>query len=220
MNAPERLDAQSSTSVPHAWPRHVVVLACSAGGLQAVEHVLAPLPVDLPAAVVVVQHRRPDDVDLLAPILRRHCRLPVDAVRHGDLLCEGRVAVVPPGMHALATPGATLALIPTDGPPPYRPSADLLLVTLAVAAGPRTIAVILSGGGRDGATGAVAVHAFGGTVLTTDEATSDHFAMPRAAIARHVVDRVLALDDIATELVTRVAALPGRSAEPPAHASI
>ncbi|WP_051736639.1 chemotaxis protein CheB [Pseudonocardia halophobica] len=202
------MTAGSGTFPLTGRPPRIVVLACSAGGLDALARVLRPLPADLPAAFVVVQHQRPGQGGLLAPILAKRCCMPVHEVRHGELLREGRVYVVPPGRHALATTAGTLALISTDGPPPYRPSADLLLSSLAVTAGPRTIAVILSGGGSDGATGAVAVHDFGGTVLAADEASSAHFAMPAAAIARDdAVDRVLPVDDIAAALV----ALLGRA---------
>ncbi|MFR9802364.1 chemotaxis protein CheB [Pseudonocardia sp. RS010] len=198
--------AGSGTWTPTApRARQIVVLACSAGGLEALLRVLTPLPAGLPAAFVVVQHQRPRPRSLLAPILARRCAMPVHEVRHGERLREGRVYVVPSGAHALATTDGALALIASDGPPPYRPSADLLLASLAVTAGSRTIAVILSGAGNDGATGAVAVHEFGGTVLAADEASSAHFAMPAAAIGRaDVVDRVLSVDEIPGDLVTRL----------------
>ena len=146
----------------------IVALVCSAGGLQALQHVLAPLPADFPAAVLLLQHQSPRHHSLLAPILARTCPLPVRAARSGDALIAGTVLVVPPGTHALATVQNALALIASDGPASYRPSADLLLTSLAVTAGPRVIAVVLSGGGTDGATGAVAVHALGGTVIAAD----------------------------------------------------
>ncbi len=85
---------------------------------------------------------------------------------------------------ALVTVGHQLALISTDHWPPSRPSADLLLTSLALVAAQQTIAVILSGGGSDGATGAVALHDFGGTVIAADKAPSAHFGMPEAAIGR------------------------------------
>ncbi|MEA5367122.1 chemotaxis protein CheB [Amycolatopsis sp., V23-08] len=82
--------------------------------------------------------------------------------------------------------------------PPYRPSADLLLATLAVVAGPRVVAVVLSGRGNDGATGATAVRRFGGTVIATAPATATASAMPEAAIDRDsIVNAVVDLDDIA-----------------------
>jgi two-component system chemotaxis response regulator CheB len=181
----------------------VVAMVCSAGGLQALQAVLEPLPRDFPAAVVVLQHQRPTGPGLLATILARGCHLPVCQARDGDELVAGRVLVVPPGKHALTTTHNTLALIDSDGPPPARPSADLLLSTLAVTAGRRAIAVVLSGVGTDGATGAVAIHDFGGTVIASDRASSEYFGMPSAAIGRDdAVDHIAAVHEIPLLLST------------------
>jgi two-component system chemotaxis response regulator CheB len=181
----------------------VVALVCSAGGLEALRRVLAPLPPDFPAAVVVLQHQSPHHRSLLAPLLARSCSLPVRDARNGDVLTAGTVLVVPPGSHALATTQNTLALIASDGPPPYRPSADLLLSSLAVTAGPRVVAVVLSGGGSDGATGAVAVHDLGGTVIAADRASSAVFGMAAAALGRDdAVNHVLPVDEIPGLLTT------------------
>lgn len=98
-----------------------------------------------------------------------------------------------------------MALIPSGGLPPYRPSADLLLVTAASALGSRLIVVVLSGRGNDAATGASAVHRFGGTVIATDMATSAESAMPHATITRDdAIAHVLALDDVAGLLTALV----------------
>jgi two-component system chemotaxis response regulator CheB len=181
----------------------IVALVCSAGGLQALISVLRPLPADFPAAVIALQHQSPDKPSHLAPILARNCALPVSAARHGAALRAGTVVVVPPGKHALVTVGNRLALISTDHSPPYRPSADLLLTSLALVAARRTIAVILSGGGSDGATGAVAVHDFGGTVIAADKASSEWFGMPEAAIGRDdAVDQVLPVGEIPALLIS------------------
>ncbi|GAA4880316.1 chemotaxis protein CheB [Actinomycetospora straminea] len=197
----------------------VVVLACSAGGLDALHRVLGPLPADFGAAVVVLQHQRPIRHSRLAPVLARWTRLPVRDAVSGDALKPGVVLVVPPGQHALATPEGTLALVTTDATPPYRPSADLLLATLAITAGPRVVAVILSGLGHDGATGANVVHDFGGTVLASDRATSAHFAMPEAAISRDdAVNRVLPVDDIPAALVEIVDDRPDPVTDAPPEA--
>jgi two-component system chemotaxis response regulator CheB len=116
--------------------------------------------------------------------------------------------VVPPGQHVLVVPGPRTALIASGPPPPSRPSADLLLSTLATAVGPAALAVVLSGGGHDGATGATAIHAFGGAVLASDEATSEVFSMPSATITRDsAIDDVGPLDELAARVAARVAAL-------------
>lgn len=200
--------AHLTQTAPSAAPREplagppIVALVCSAGGLQALISVLRPLPAGFPAAVIALQHHSPDMPSRLADILARDCALPVSAARHDTALRAGTVVVVPPGKHALVTVGNRIALISTGHALHYRPSADLLLTSLALVAARRTIAVILSGGGSDGATGAVALHDFGGTVIAADEASSACFAMPAAAISRDdAVDQVLPVGEIAARLI-------------------
>jgi two-component system chemotaxis response regulator CheB len=181
----------------------VVALVCSAGGLDALTRVLAPLPAGWPAAVLVLQHVSPDCPSHLAALLGRRTALPVAAATDGARLAAGRVLVAPPGHHTLITPDEIVALIPSGGSPPYRPSADLLLTTLALAVRDRLIAVVLSGRGNDAATGASVVHRFGGTVIASTAATSTQQAMPQATVDRaNAVDHVVALPDIATLLIT------------------
>jgi two-component system chemotaxis response regulator CheB len=176
----------------------IIVMVCSAGGLDALTTVLAPLPEDLPAAVVVVQHMPPDKQSELPVILNRATALPVGWAQEGDSLVPGCVFAAPPGQHTLITKDETIALIPSGSVPPYRPSADLLLTTLAVAAGRRVTAVVLSGEGQDAATGATAVHHFGGTVIVSSMETSARSAMPRATMLRDdITDHVAPVDDLA-----------------------
>lgn len=180
----------------------VVALVASGGGLDAVSRVLGPLPEAFAAAILVLIHQAPDRVSRLVEILARRCELPVVAAEHGGTLQAGCVVVAPPGQHTLITPGLRIALIASGAFPPSRPSADLLLTTLAVAVDGSAVAVVLSGGGHDGATGATAIHAFGGTVLATDEPSSREFSMPLAAIKRDdAVDDIVALDDVPDRLI-------------------
>jgi two-component system chemotaxis response regulator CheB len=185
----------------------IVALVCSAGGIDALTRVLAPLPGDLPAAVIVVQHLSPDHHSELAALLDTRTALAVAAATDGSTLAPGRVLVAPAGQHTLVTGEQTIALIPSGATPPYRPSADLLLATLAVTCGARAIAVVLSGRGNDAATGASAVHRFGGTVIASTALSSTQASMPQATIDRdNAVDHVVPLDDIAELLHTLTAA--------------
>lgn len=185
----------------HLFP--VVALVCSTGGLDAMTRVLAPLPADFPGAVLVLQHIDPEAHSSLKSILARRTALTVADVTEGTKLSPGHVLVAPPGRHTLVTAQGTVALIESGPRPPYRPSADLLLASLALAVGPRALAVVLSGHGIDGATGATAVHHFGGLVIASDEASSTEFSMPGATIGRDtVIDYAVPLDDISTLLVT------------------
>lgn len=181
-------------------PFPVVALACPAGGLEALLAVLAPLPADLPAAVVALGPCRPDHPGELVAVLERRCSLAVSEAVDRQPLRPGAVAVVPPGRHALAGTDGTLRLIASRGAPPHRPCADLLLATLAVTLGPRVVAVVLSA--DDGATGATAVHALGGAVVAADEASSREFGIPAAVFGRDAVDHVLPVGLVAGLLVS------------------
>ncbi|TYB60296.1 chemotaxis protein CheB [Nonomuraea sp. PA05] len=193
-----------NAAAPGSFP--VVAIVSSAGGLTATSRVLAGLPSGLHAAIIVLQHISPGHRSLLTEILARCTPLPVVTAREGALLAPGSVVVAPPGHHLLVTKERRIALIPSGPVPPPRPSADLLLTSLALVFGPAVVAVVLSGNGNDGATGATAVHHFGGLVIATDAATSNHFSMPAACISRDdIVDHVLSLDQVAPMLLALVA---------------
>lgn len=197
----------SAVREPATERLQVIALVASAGGLEAVSQVLERLPADLHAAVIVLIHQQPDRDNLLVDVLRRRSVLPIEAARDDTPLQPGRVVVAPRGRHVLIAPGPRVALIASGAIPPSRPSADLLLTTLAVACGRSATAVVLSGHGHDAATGATAIHRFGGTVLASNEASSEYFSMPEATITRDTaIDQVVALDEIAALLASIVAA--------------
>jgi two-component system chemotaxis response regulator CheB len=175
---------------------------CSTGGLDAVSRILAQLPLGFPAAVIALRHADPAAQDRLPSILQRHTVLPVTRAVDGERLETGHVYVAPAGYHTLVAGDDRFSLIVSGERPPYRPSADLLLASLALSAGPHAIAVVLSGHGNDGATGATAIHHHGGVVIASDAATSTVFAMPSATINRdEIIDEVLPVDDIAARLI-------------------
>lgn len=184
----------------------VVALASSAGGLNALFQVLGPLPADLPAAVLVAQHQQPDRPNKLPKLLDARTRLTVRSARDGDTLEKGTVLVTPPGHHLLVVSDNRIGLIAVgERALPPRPTADMMLATLAVTCGPRALAVVLTGVGTDAQSGIRAVVCCGGRALAQDEATSAHFGMPGAAIRTGEVDKVLPLTEIAKEIHTHVA---------------
>lgn len=188
--------------------RDVVAIVGSAGGIAAMENVLAGLPADLPAAVLVLLHLMPDHPSMLAHILARHTTLAVREAADGDALEDATVYVAPPDAHLLVTADGRLRLERSELVHHVRPSADALLLSIAHEHRGRCLAVILSGTGVDGAEGAAAVHGADGLVVAQDEATSQHFGMPGAAIHSGCVDEVLALDNISAAVI----AFTGRAA--------
>jgi two-component system chemotaxis response regulator CheB len=184
----------------------IVALVASAGGVAAILRVLAELPASLPASIVVLLHLNPAYRSVLGDILGRQTTLIVRQAVQGDKLRQGFVYVAPPDAH-LVLQGDILRL--DHGPPVQhvRPSADRLLLSLANNDAAGHLAVILSGTGRDGTDGATALRAAGGTVFAQDEATSDYFGMPEAAIQAGAVDKILPIDEIAPAVIDFVGAL-------------
>ena len=138
-------------------------------------------------------------------VIGRHARLSVVHAEEGAQLERGHIYLAPPDRHLLVKRG-TLTLTNTELVNFVRPSADLMFESVAAAYGARAIAVVLTGSGHDGALGVTAIKQRGGTVLAQDEATSEFFGMPSAAIKTGAVDFILPLDEIAPKLVTLVAA--------------
>jgi len=117
------------------------------------------------------------------------------------LLDADHVYLAPPDRHMLIKRKGVLTLTDSELVNFVRPSADLLFESVAAAYGPRALAVVLTGSGRDGALGVTAIKQRGGTVIAQDEASSEFFGMPSAAIKTGAVDHVLPLEDIAPRLV-------------------
>ena len=178
----------------------VVALAASAGGLNALTHVLAALPRDFAAALAVVQHLDPRHRSLMAEILSRRTALPVKEAAEGDELRPGRAYLAPPNRHLLVNPDRTISLTQTELVHFVRPSADLLFESAAASFKERAIAVVLSGSGHDGAMGVKAIKKMGGTVIVQDARNAEFPGMPEAALATGLADFVLSLDEIAPAL--------------------
>jgi two-component system, chemotaxis family, protein-glutamate methylesterase/glutaminase len=179
----------------------VIAVAASAGGLNALSVILAHMPDDFPAAMLVVQHLDPNHKSMLASILSRHTGLQTCEARDGESLQPSRVYIAPPDQHMTLLAGGLIALVHSDRVKYVRPSADLLFVSVASAYPGRSIAVVLTGNGSDGSTGIVAVKKSGGRVIAQDKASSEYFGMPGAAIGTGVVDYILPLEQISAKLV-------------------
>jgi two-component system, chemotaxis family, protein-glutamate methylesterase/glutaminase len=184
----------------------VVALAASAGGLKALSLVLAALPADFPAALVIVQHLDPRHRSLIADILSRRTALTVKQAEEGDRLTPGTAYIAPPNKHMLVNGGGTLTLTQTELVHFVRPSADLLFESTAASYKERAIAVVLSGTGQDGSMGVQAIKKTGGTVIAQDEHTAEFPGMPAAALKTDSVDFVLPLEDIPGALMKLVIA--------------
>jgi CheY-like chemotaxis protein len=188
-------------------PFRVVVLAASAGGLGPLRGILAALPADLGAAVLVVMHLDPACPSRLASILDREGPLPAVHPRDRDALRLGRVYVAPPDRHL--TVSRRFVRVSQGSPENYvRPSADVLFRSAADAFGPSVIGVVLSGSGRDGAAGLAAVRAAGGVAIVQEPGDASVASMPRHALAAAKPDHCVPAARIVPLLVRLVRAPP------------
>src|SRR4051812_6616286 len=178
----------------------IVAIGASAGGVEALHVIVNALPADFALPIVVVQHLDPHHRSRLADLLSRHSRLPVKEASDGETLRGGTVYLAAPNTHLLVR-GGRMAF--SDLPRVHfsRPSIDLLFASAADAYGDRTLGVVLSGTGVDGADGVRAIKARGGTTIVQNPASAAHAGMPTAARATGCADHVLALEDIAPTLV-------------------
>ena len=181
----------------------LVVIGSSAGGIEALSRVVASLPADFGAPIVIAQHLDPRRPSHLGEILARKATLPIRVVEKTAALEDG-VIFVAPSNKLVEIAGHELRLRPAR-PGTIAPSVDLLLETAASAYGPGLTAVILTGSGSDGAAGAWHVKQAGGAVVIENPATAMFPSMPRS-IPPSLVDATADLDAIGAVLQDLLAA--------------
>ena len=192
----------------------LVVIGSSAGGIEALSRVVAALPSDFPAPIVIAQHLDPRRPSHLAEILARHATLPIKIVEEAASLEHGVIFVVPSNRLVEIVDGE-LRLRPAKLGS-VAPSVDLLLETAAAAFGPGLTAVILTGSGSDGSAGAWHVKKAGGSVVIENPATAMFPSMPRS-ISPSLVDATADIDEIGEVLRDMVAAGGGAPAGREGH---
>jgi two-component system, chemotaxis family, protein-glutamate methylesterase/glutaminase len=178
----------------------IVALAASAGGLNALSVVLAALPREFPAPLLIVQHLDRHHRSMMAQILGRRTALSVKEAANGERIAAGTAYVAPPDRHLLVNRDATVSLTQTELVHFVRPSADLLFESAAAAFREGAVAVVLSGSGTDGALGVRAIKKMGGTVIVQDQKSAEYPGMPGAAQQTGQADLVLPLEEIAPAL--------------------
>lgn len=208
---PEATRSRAVVGTASQGPYDLVVIGASTGGPLAIQKVLEDLGNELPVPVVVIQHMPPEFTEAFAERLNNHLALTVCQATNGERLLPGTAYVAPGGQHLTIAKHdgglvAVLSADPVDAT--HRPSADVAFLSAAEALGPRALGVLLTGMGRDGASGLNEMSARGAHTVVQDQSSSIVFGMPRAAIELGAAQEVLHLDRIGSRLVELVRAVP------------
>ena len=193
-------------SRPAVPPNRIIAIGISTGGPNALQYLLTQFPADFPATFVVVQHMPEGFTDMFARRLDECCALDVHEAKSGDLLIAGRVLICPGNRHMMVRrmPRGEMVVL-SDTPPinGHRPSADVLFHSVAQEFGLTSVGIIMTGMGEDGAEGIGAIKAAGGMTIAQSEETCVVSGMPRAAMMKGFVQKVLPLDTLGAHLLSQ-----------------
>ncbi len=181
----------------------VVAIGASTGGTDALRMLLQAMPANAPA-MIIVQHMPEGFTAAFAQRLNECCPIRVTEAADGDQLMPGAALIAPGNRHVLVRREARrYAVEVVDGPlvSRHRPSVDVLFRSVAQQSGPNAIGVILTGMGNDGAEGLLEMKRAGALTIAQDESSCVVFGMPKEAIARGAVDKIVNLSRIPHEIL-------------------
>lgn len=184
----------------------VIAVGASTGGTEALKDLLTGMPANSPG-ILVVQHMPPKFTTTFAERLNDLCAVTVKEAKDSDSVAAGTVLIAPGNYHMLLRrSGARYYVEVKTGPMVHhqRPAVDILFKSVAKYAGANAIGVILTGMGSDGAEGLLAMKNVGAVTIAQDEQTCVVFGMPKEAIKMGAVDKILPIQQIASEVIRMV----------------
>ena len=211
MSKPHRKEAAAKppvrrTPLAHrfATTEKLILIGASTGGTEAIRQVLDPMPANSPA-ILITQHMPTGFTRSFVQRLDSLCAMQVHEAEHGQRVLPGHVYLAPGGVAhmKLARSGANyvVELDPSEPVNRHRPAVDVLFMSAANVAGKNAVGVVLTGMGKDGAQGLLAMKNAGAITFAQDEATSVVFGMPREALAIGAASEALPLNEISEKLL-------------------
>ena len=198
-----------STALPDET---LIAIGASTGGTEAIKEVLRDLPAEVPG-IVIVQHMPETFTASFANRLDSVSRLTVIEAKGGERIAPGHAYLAPGHSHLLVKrsgSGYVTELSQEDPVNRHRPSVDVLFRSVALQAGSRAIGVILTGMGKDGAHGMLAMRRTGAWTIGQDQASCVVYGMPRAAAEAGALDETVSLSAIAERILLQLRARVGR----------
>ncbi|MFT4940774.1 MAG: two-component system chemotaxis response regulator CheB [Paraglaciecola sp.] len=206
VKTPKHTAAKSNLILTYSGTEKIIAVGASTGGTEAIREFLTQLPANSPA-VVITQHMPPGFTTSFAMRLNELCKISVHEAKGGERLLPGNAYLAPGNFHmVIERSGADYRtrLLDTGRVSSHKPSVDVMFASLAKCAAQNTLAVIMTGMGKDGAAGMYALHQNGAFTLAQDEASCVVFGMPREAINLGGVDKILPLNELATWVVSHL----------------
>lgn len=182
----------------------LLAIGTSTGGPRALQEVLTKLPGNLPCPTLVVQHMPPGFTRSLAERLNSLCALTVKEAEDNEKLLAGTVYIAPGDYHLTIRRESGGVYIKLNREPAIgglRPAVDPMMASVAETYGSRTVGVILTGMGHDGAKGILAIKQKNGLTIAEDQSTAVVFGMPKAAIEAGAIDTVLPLPQVSDGII-------------------
>lgn len=184
----------ASTSVTTCVP--LVAIGASTGGPGVLAEIFAQLPADFPAAIAVIQHVDAQFADSFASWLDGQCALNVRLARAGDTFSSGDILVAGTSDHLIINPDRVLEYTPEPKSYPYRPSVDVFFHSVAKHGPESALGVLLTGMGRDGAAGMLAMQKRGIRTIAQDKDSCTVYGMPKAAIELGAASDIMNVEQI------------------------
>lgn len=187
--------------------KQIVVIGASTGGPRAVVNILSGIPRDIKAGMLIVQHMAAEFVPSFVERLQWVSNLDVSIASEGDVIIPGKVLVSDGGKNTIVVQDKNSMVIHVSenlSSHGVLPSVDSAMETAADVYREKSLGVLLTGMGSDGANGMKAIKDEGGSTIAEDESTCVVFGMPKAAIEMGVVDEVLPLSKIAEAIMRKV----------------
>jgi len=177
-----------------------VVIGASTGGPKALYKVITALPGDIGVPILVVQHMPSGFTKAFAQRLDLNSELKVVEAEEGDLVSGNVVYIAPGGYHMEIGSDKKIHLNTQPTLWGVRPAVDKLFISATAVYGSKLLSVVLTGMGRDGAQGTIAIKDNGGITLAEHQSTCTIYGMPKAAFETGKVDEVIPLDNVAQEI--------------------
>jgi two-component system chemotaxis response regulator CheB len=203
---PSMTNLSSQTFMPSNEER-ILAIGTSTGGPRALQEIITRLPGNLPCGAVIVQHMPPGFTRSLAERLNSLSALMVKEAEHNEVIRPGLVLIAPGDYHMTIEREGNKKVVKLNQNPPiggHRPAVDPMMESVAKAYGERTVGVILTGMGHDGAKGIQVIKQQRGYTIAEDQSTAVVFGMPKSAIELGVVDKIAPLSAIAAEIVKAI----------------